>query len=339
MSVYNKDGIQLAALYDKDGDSLLYAYDKDGNTIFSEATPYPISNVVSYFQESTLDVADAVNALSSEWKSFIFITDPHGSNNKNHSQAIGLYLLDNTDAFMIVLGGDYSNGNWVKTEYDTYVSPYLESGMMENIYAVIGNHETYGNGAKLASKVAVYGDFLEDKTNLTINQTDVYYYFDDTTNKIRYMFLNTSDSAECTMSQTQISWITSNVQLPTSEWSLLVFAHVNINNMGFTTMNETNGSDIASAIASCNGEVIGYICGHQHIDGVYDVGDFYQSMLYCDKFENTNYYSGYSETDRQIGTISEQAVSVISFNTTTKDVVIRRIGVGRNRILSYNYGQ
>jgi hypothetical protein len=54
---------------------------------------------------------------------------------------------------------------------------------------------------------------------------------------------------------------------------------------------------------------------------------------------DTVYYPGISVTDRVTGTISEQAVSVVSINTTTKDVVIRRIGAGRNQTLSYNYAE
>ena len=59
-----------------------------------------------------------------------------------------------------------------------------------------------------------------------------------------------------------------------------------------------------------------------------------------DKFENINYYDGISVTDRQVGTVSEQAVSIISINTNTKNVVIRRIGAGLESIvesLHYTY--
>lgn len=336
MAVYDVNGNALASLYAVDGNGLDKAYDVDGTEVFSGK--YSIDNVQSYFRDATLSVANDLNNLSNDWVSLVFITDPHGSGNKQHSQAIGLYLLDNTPVSMIVLGGDYSVSNWSKTQYDNYMSPLLESGKVENIYALFGNHETYGDGATAEAKSCIYNDFLQDKEYLVGQLTDNYYYFDDTTRKIRYVFVNTSDGGEYTMSSTQLDWIESNVVLPTTEWSLVVFGHVTLNTMGVPTYsNESNGSSVVSAINNCNGNIVGYICGHQHIDTLYNDGNFEHVTLLCDKFENSNYYAGVSVTDREAGTVSEQAVSAISFNTTTRQVVIRRIGAGRNQTMSYSY--
>lgn len=337
MAIYDVNGNIIGSAYGVDSSLLQTVYDVEGNVISEDESPYPITNVVSYFRQETTSVANAVNALSDDWESFAFITDPHGSGNEQHSQAIALYLLANTKVSKIVLNGDYSVGNWSKTQYDTYVSPFLESDYLDDIYVVIGNHETYGSGATAESKASIYADFLQSKSNIELNQTGMYYSLDDAVRKIRYLFLNTSDSSETTMTQDQVTWITTKATLPSSEWSLVVIGHVNISNMGFTTMNETNGSAIISAINSCNGNIVGYFCGHQHIDEVYDTGSFYQTMLYCDKLETTNWYQGYSITNRSAGNTTEQAVSVISINTKTKDVVIRRIGVGRNSTLTYSY--
>lgn len=336
MSVYSVTGSQLTSVHGVNGTTLSTAYDINGNAVFGGQS-YPIENVQSYFRSETLSVADAVNGLSDDWQTFVFITDPHGRGNKQHSQAIALYLLHNTNCKMLVLGGDYSVSNWDKSQYDTYMSPFLNSGLVKNIYVLFGNHETYGGGTAEA-KVSIYNDFLKDKTNINGQPSENYYYFDNTTQKTRYMFINTSDGGETTVSSAQLSWISNNVVLPASDWSLVVFGHVNLAQMaGVTYMNESNGSAVISAINNCNGTIIGYICGHQHIDYCEKIGDFQHTTIICDKFENSNYYAGISVTDREAGTTSEQAVSVISINTTTKDVVIRRIGAGRSRTLSYNY--
>lgn len=337
MSVYDIAGNALGSVYGVDGTTLEKAYDIDGAEIFS-SDKYSIENVQTYFREPTLSVSNAINGLSDDWQSFVFITDTHGSGNKQHSQAIGLYLLDNAPVSMICLGGDYSVSSWSKTEYDTYMAPYLNSGMVDKIYALFGNHETYGGGTTEA-KQSIYNDFLKDKPHLVGQMANNYYYFDDSVRKIRYVFLNTSDGgSQYVMSASQISWISQNVVLPSSEWSLVVFGHVTLNDMGIPTYsNESNGADVVSAISNCNGTIIGYICGHQHIDTIYNDGSMTHVTLQCDKFENTNYYSGVSVTDRVAGTVSEQAVSVISFNTKTKQVVIRRIGAGRNQTMSYSY--
>ena len=336
MSVYSVSGSQLASVYGVNGTALSTAYDINGDAVFG-GQGYPIENVQSYFRTETLSVAEAVNGLSDDWQTFVFITDPHGSGNRQHSQAIGLYLLANTSASMIVLGGDYSVSNWDKTQYDTYMSPFLNSGLFGNIYAIFGNHETYGGGTAEA-KASIYNDFLKDKSNISGQLTDNYYYFDNSAKKTRYMFLNTSDGGETTMSSAQLSWLSTNAVLPASDWSLVVLGHVNLAQMaGVTYMNESNGSAVISAIENCNGTVVGYICGHQHVDICEKIGTFQHTTLICDKLESTNYYQGISVTDRVSGTVTEQAVSVISINTTTKNVVIRRIGAGRNSTLSYTY--
>lgn len=337
--IYNVSGETIQSAYDVSGGVLLHAYDINGVDILPPSH-YSIDNVVSYFRQPTLDVANDIDELSDAWTSFVFITDTHGSGNEQHSQAIALYLLDNTDVQMIILGGDYSLSNWNESQYDTYMYPFLNSGMENQIYALMGNHETYGTGASASAKYAIYVDFLLPKSNITGDTQEIYYYFDDTERKIRYMCLNTSDEAQYNVSSEQISWITSNVVLPDTDWSLLVLGHVTLNKMGgLTYSNESNGSNVISAILNCTGEIIGYICGHQHIDILYYDGNIHYSSLYCDKLENVDYYAGYSITDRQSGTTSEQAVTVVSINTTTKDVVFRRIGVGLNPVLSYNYSQ
>lgn len=313
------------------------AFDLNGNVVFSA---YSIDNVESYFRQATLDTSDEVNALSDDWQSFVFITDPHGNGNKQHSQAIGLYLLANTKAFMLVLGGDYSILDWSKTEYETYTGPFTESAYIKDIYAVFGNHEKLG-GNEAEAKSCIYNDFLRDKTGLSGNLQENYYCFDVEKTKTRYVFLNTSNgNHQYRMAAAQISWLAQKAILPDSDWSLVVIGHVSLAVMGgVTEENELNGTDVIDAIENCNGTIVGYICGHQHCDITELIGTFHHTTLICDKFENSNYYPGISVTDRVTGTISEQAVSVVSINTTTKDVVIRRIGAGRNQTLSYNYAE
>lgn len=339
MSIYTVNGAELSNAYGTNGSELSNAYSVDGSIIFTKGSPqYPISNVQSYFRARTQEVENQIKALSSEWQSVVFVTDMHSWGNRQHSQAIALYLLANTPVKCIILGGDFCFSTWDESEYSTYVSPLLQSGFLDDIYTLYGNHELWGSSAA-DSAPKLYADFLESKSNISGNLQSIYYYFDDADNKTRFVFINTSDGSQYVMPNTQLEWLQSVVQLPNSTWSVIVFGHVNIDDLGgMTTDNEQNGAAIATAIASSNGSIIGYICGHQHIDGISTISGFHQATLYCDKLENSNYYPGYSVTDRERDTIQEQAVSVISFNTTSKQVVIRRIGVqSPNQTLAYSY--
>lgn len=340
MSIYSISGNTLNSAFVTLGQEVDNAYDLLGNVVFSKQSPIDpeIENIVSYFREPTLSVAQELANQSSDWENIIFITDPHGSGNEQHSQAIALYLLHNTNCKMLVLGGDYSVSSWSKTQYDNYMKPFVDSDVISRIYAIMGNHETYGNGTAQA-KQSIYNDFLADKSNIVGVPTENYYYFDDVVGKTRYMFINTSDTGSAyVMSDAQITWISQNVVLPDETWSLCVFGHVTLAKMANVTYsNESNGSSIISAINNCNGTIIGYFCGHQHIDYCEKIGAFQHTTFQCDKFENTNYYSGISVTNRVVGTVSEQAVTVISINKTLRQVLTRRIGACRTRTMDYSY--
>jgi len=339
MSIYNINGNPVSILYGADGRSIENAYDIEGVEVFS--AKYKIGNVASYFRESTLSVSAELNALSDEWHSFIFITDPHGYGNKNHSQAIGLYLLDNAPVDFLALGGDYFAGAYSEDEYNSYMAQLLNSKKMGNIYAILGNHDAgWQSFDPQQCEQAIYDDFLKDKLNVHGNLTENYYYYDDVDSKVRYMFINTSCTAIYKVGDTQISWITQNVVLPDSTWSLWVIGHVPLNRLGgllSVSEPENDGGAVVSAILNCNGSIIGYLCGHEHIDYQYYDGDLYHTTLQCDRFENRNYYDGISVIDRVAGTVSEQAVTVVSFNTKTRNVVFRRIGCTRNAVLNYSY--
>lgn len=336
--IYNVSGTGLSECYDIDGTNLEYAYDVDGTEVFSGGG-YSIENVISYLREPTLSVAAEIKGLSCDWQSFVHIPDPHGDGNQQHSQAIGLYLIDNTPSKFIVLGGDYFAGAYKDTEYHRYMDPLINSEMVDKIYPILGNHDAgWQSFDPDTCKQALYDDFLKDKSNISGSLTDNYYYFDDAETKTRFMLINTSDVGLARVGDTQLAWIEQNVVLPDSSWSLWVIGHFTLNTMGgITYENEDNGADVVSAILNCNGTIVGYLCGHQHIDLLYDDGNVHHTTLICDRMSNTNWYPGISVIDRDVGTASEQAVSVISFNTKTKDVVIRRIGAGRQNTLSYNY--
>ena len=353
MSVYNKNGVNLEAIYDILGDELQEAYDVDGANVYTAG--YSINNVVSYFRTPTLEMADTIDSLNDDWQTIIFVTDQHGFSNRQNSQAVALYLLANTKAKMIVLGGDYSSSQWSEDEYSLCMRPYLNSDYMENIYAVLGNHEVLVEGNRELSVPRIYNDFVEDK-EVQGNKAQLYYYVDDTENKTRFMFLNTSEATPLSMSDTQLQWIETNTTLPDTDWSIIVFAHENIIAQSYANYNNfivgsnqdrpggKQNERIQNALGNSNGSAIGYFCGHQHIDLVsYVVSNnkkIYESTLLCDRFENNQYFddpSLYPENNRQALTVTEQVLSVVSFNTKTKDVVIRRLGAGRNQIMSYNY--
>ena len=343
MAIYNVSGSSSSRAFDYNAAVKEVAYKRDGSNAYT--IPYSKSNMVSYYRNSVETLSLQIQIESqNKLEHILFITDPHGTGtdkngdkNFQNSQACALYLLNNAPISMLVLGGDYCIAGWSSDEFDAYMNKYKNSNQKGKIYALMGNHETYSNGSASA-KQKIYNTFLSNKTLASnSNPQEIYYYFDKQDLKTRYMFINTSDGdsskAQYVMTDTQLAWIKRNVILPDKSWSLLVFGHVSLSPMGVpTTENETNGTKILEAIKTCNGTIIGYICGHQHIDATYKSSGIQQTTLLCDKCENYSYYSAYSHNgDRVGGTATEQAITLITIDRKNKYVRFRRIGCGADK--------
>lgn len=340
MPMYKTSGVKAFRQWDNQSVEKTYSYDSSGNVLIDNSE-YTIDNVVSYYRTPLLNMCTEISALSSDWQNVIFLTDTHGSANKQHSQAMAIYMLEHVSNIdFIHLNGDYSNDPFDLTQYNAFMAPFLSRKTALKTYAAHGNHETYGNQASFA-KPTIADDFLYPKDNLHGNLEKTYYYFDNVDKKTRWMVINTSDSSAYSVSSEQLGWISDNVTLPASDWHLVVIGHVNLWDCGgITTQNENGATSIINAILSTNGNLVGYICGHQHIDHTGNTGQLQQMTLMCDRFENTNYYDGLSYTERVADTVNEQALTVLSLNTNTRSVVARRIGAGWSDIvagLHYTY--
>ena len=211
------------------------------------------------------------------------------------------------------------------------------------MYFALGNHDRIGwSDFDLEQVQRCYNVFLSNKDVEGV-PTSYYYYFDNAVKKIRYMVINTSESEtnHVTMSATQIAWIRQHVILPDSTWSLVVIGHCDIDpDTSVVTGGSANAQDICNAIEQCNGNVVGYFCGHQHIDRITTIdNDFKQVTLLCDCIDDREYYPEiYDYPTRTPGTASEQAVTIVSFNTVTGVVRFTRIGAyAPNTLPSYNY--
>lgn len=313
---------------------------------FEEESPDPQPtpthyDVEPYYEDATRSAVEAINGLGSEWDSFVVVTDTHDDWNENHSQDIIREIVQRTSAKAFWLG-DCSAGLWGDgSQFEVYADKLISC--RGSVYFALGNHDRIGwSDFDLSQVQRCYNVFLSNKDVEGV-PTSYYYYFDNAVKKIRYMVINTSESEtnHVTMSATQIAWIGRNVQLPDSTWSLVVIGHCDIDpDTSVVTGGSANAQDICDAIETCNGHVVGYFCGHQHIDRITTIdSDFKQVTLLCDCIDDREYYPEiYDYPTRTPGTASEQAVTVVSFNTSTGVVQFTRIGAySPNTLPSYNY--
>ena len=179
-----------------------------------------------------------------------------------------------------------------------------------------------------------------------------YYFIDDTATHTRYMVINTSQNSRLTLdTDTQLEWIRQCVHFGAGyeNWNLVVLGHINID--GNAGWNEEEGDRnnhilIKDAISSSNGRIVGYFCGHQHLDYFSIIPPASNSekpipqiLFACDSSSPGIPYSGFDyPPNRTAGTINEQAITIVSFNRNNGRVLLKRIGaVTPNMTLEYNY--
>lgn len=308
-----------------------------GTEIIGNDDTIQLSDIVSYYQEPTQNIANEINALGGEYVSFIVATDTHGTTNANNSQNIIRYLLKNTKARRFFHLGDVVGNDWDESHYHLYFNPFEKC--IPQVFYTLGNHEWQNGTAN--DHVVMYRELLSNKSYLQGNPEGFYYYFDDTDKKIRYLVINTSDGNYNAVTSSQLTWIRNSVQLPTPEWNLIVFGHIDIMpNDPITSDYQSNAaSSITNALSSTNGTIIGYFCGHEHIDRISKVNDtFYQTILLNDSCAQETSFTNIKTPTRTLGTVSEQAISIVSINLNTHVVTIRRIGAGENLTYTYTKG-
>jgi len=301
--------------------------------------------IVPWYKSATESAVRKINGLGSDYDSFIIITDTHGVYNKQHSQNIVRYIVERTGINCFWLG-DVSGHLWADNDqsyagedYQVYADPLRACS--NKVYFALGNHERVSwGGLDYNDVVACNNDFIASK-DVTGNKDKYYYYFDNADKKIRYLIINTSESTTDwhRMTSTQLAWIRDAVTLPNASWNLVVLGHLDIDPDCFLYDGSDDADEIINAIKSCNGHIVGYFCGHQHLDYISVVkNSFRQVALLCDKFDNHIYYPEYQIPQRVENTESEQAVTIVHVNTKTKSVSFTRIGAFvTGQLHSYSY--
>ncbi|MCR4837828.1 MAG: metallophosphoesterase [Eubacterium sp.] len=301
-----------------------------------EKTGYSIP---SYFRTQLYDTAQELDKLQTDpWVSAVVITDTHGSRNSGNSASLVRYLLEHSSADRCLWLGDLSEP-WFDDEgaqYQAYAKNLLPCA--DQVYVTIGNHDRQELGRYSRKKIEViYKDFLEKKAaagQLQGEPENFYYYMDDPARKLRWLVLNTSNisASQYHMSDVELTWIAEALCLPDTDWSVVIFGHEDIDVNANQPYTSKDGEQLAEMIAGCNGHVVGYICGHEHLDlQTFAQQGFYQTILTSDAIMP-------GQKDRKSGTAAEAAVTVVSINTATGEVRFQRIGasLGEN-VQGYNF--
>ena len=133
------------------------------------------------------------------------------------------------------------------------------------------------------------------------------------------------------MTDEQLEWLRDTATvLPDTDWNLVIFGHLPVDPEDPYPNKSLRCEEISTVLANTRGSLVGYFCGHVHKDQyTYVKNSFYEVVLNCDKNTHTRL------VDRSP---SEQVITIVSLNTETGDVLLRRIGYNpSDRLRSFNY--
>ena len=154
---------------------------------------------------------------------------------------------------------------------------------------------------------------------MRVNDTDTknYYYFDNTSQKIRYIVLDTGESGD--IDATQEAWVNATASDLESGWVIIILSHMAV---------YTNGKDersnvlkynvvdkVLNALSNISAKVACWVCGHTHKDFSYATTNFPIISVTCDANGN-------------------QASTYTSDNRDTKTVYATRIGGGQYNVIA-----
>lgn len=274
-----------------------------------------LSEVESYFISEVVNAMKYVKELgTTNWVHHIITTDNHFTKNYGHSTAI-VKAMQDTGYFSKVMNlGDIAD-NGEQTSIDMATENYSQfNGDM--LYCV-GNHDVQFTGWQNYW----FTNFLSDDTDIVVSESDNYnYYWDDANHHIRYIVYHYNSGT---------TYAIDRVKDAPSGYSVITLCHY---------PNQIQSSLLVPIIGH-GVNYIGNIAGHMHIDK-YDTayeGMYNQVMLNNDGRINDN--ENYSKTN---GTANSQAITIMSINTSTKNVKFYRIGIptllGKNWQYTYVQG-
>ena len=257
---------------------------------------------------------------------FIFCTDIHYP---EYSFGVSPYVMDyitrKTPIQNIILGGDLiqttTNALEKYNEYRGLMNYY------QRVFAIRGNHDD-GN-------MTFYPAWWSPLDNIMERGTTEYYYKDNTSKKIRYIFMNGKNPDSGSFNSAEISWAEDKITELESGWSVLIFTHglwiantPSYNELQKCADYTTLTNMIDDIYDTCNARIIGIVCGHCHRD--YSEVRLKGYVLIATTCDSNGVLASYDPItpSRVRGTITEAAVDVFVVDTVNRVIKITRIGAG-----------
>ena len=342
--------------------------------------------IPSYYKEYLDNRIKEMDDLFFNYKSyndsFIFITDLHLSSNHKKSPSLIRYILKYSNINKVFSGGDipiaYGSkqdlldmAHLFKKLFYNKISPFGK------LYCIEGNHdftirtsreENTGYTFPMQFSRNVFCERMTAYPEVFTNEDvadALYYYIDNKGQKIRYIILNTTDSASAgenpwgvlfTFGKTQKDWVAKIVKDTPSNYKLVFMMHVPpitpekewypTTVKFLTAIAEKKEIDINSTHYDFSNapDVIMCLSGHMHKDECTFKDGLLWVDIACDAFYSDYKGSMFGNPDDYPskgggGNINEQTFDCIGIDVNDKKIDMIRIGGGYDRTFHYDVRQ
>lgn len=310
--------------------SLLYCFiscDRlPDETLVQELPPY-----YNEYLDARLSEILQTKAQIDDCESFFWITDIHWEPDLNtrRSPAMIRYLADRTGIDKILNGGDTGNSSAICSNA---IDRLRDAIGADRVYSVNGNHEIndasrYEKPYERVHKALrghckdiVYGD-----------KNKSYFYFDNTTSKVRYIGLSTyglyiDNLYENAYTKEQLQWFKNQALQVDEGWTIVIFTHALFQVSSKSNKLTVLSQGFVDAIDHYQGKgkIACVLMGHLHVDRIH-IGESGVPYILsqCDRTEP---YKGDINVLRVPGTISEQHFEVVLIDKKKQEVRLYSIG-------------
>lgn len=308
------------------------------------------NEVPDYWLPVLEEGAEAINTAlceaGSNKSAFLFYSDAHWTSGSQKSPLLLKWLYKNTGINKTYFGGDVVDNE--AANYDTMKYLWTWRNLLREVpnhHSVVGNHDDGNATNNLFSEKYVYGYlFGPEEGNDIVRGGDTYYYYDEKSERTRYIFL---DTAYKCMTAAQQEFLKQTLISTPDMWHIVVIAHIwygpdydNYNVRPIPIVGLSADATIVTNILdaynsrigdyeSCGGWVEFCIGGHVHRD--YDNTTATGIPIILVETDSSHTRGTYSYEE---GSTSEASVNGIIADYDKHKIYVVRIGRGESREVS-----
>ncbi|MBR4748187.1 MAG: metallophosphoesterase [Abditibacteriota bacterium] len=278
-------------------------------------------------------------------ETFVFITDIHVPHNSMMSPSLIREVMDRTGIDWVIMAGDYMNAHaTAKTGLET-MEKYLSLFSFTDPVVLRGNHDTNYVGYQAVTDEQFLSLVRKYSRRSYTNGDRMYFALDDKRSRIRHIFLDTGDDNNKFVEEDQLRYLEQQIKSAPKGWHAAVFLHIFLRGQeaakGIVAPGlYEDGRRVKAVLDRLYGktraDIIGVFCGHNHTDfHMYSEAGYPIIATTCDSGEIQASYWDPRQPLRPRGTIHESAFDVVTIDTDSRMIYMKRIGAGVDRQFRY----